>query len=485
MHNQSPHVSSFPASKASALFLALVLGITGCAQLPSISKNATIKPLEQYQTQQSLAGQVAAWPQDAWWRAYGDLQLDALIEEGLKDAPSMTIAEARLRRAMALTQVTDSVSQPQLNANANPTMQKQSYNYLFPRSQLPQGWNDYGMATLNFNWEIDFWGKNRAALAAATSMQEASAADVAQARLALAASIASAYGELARLYTLHDTAKSAVAVRGKTLELLQKRQQHGLEMLGNVKQAESRKASAEEELLALDEQLALQRNRIATLLGAGPDRGLRITRPTINIAKEFGLPKEMPLEFLGRRPDIVAARLRVEASERGIEKQKAEFYPNVNLSAIIGLQTLGLNMLGRSGSDFGSVGPAISLPILTGGRLRGQLRSAHAVRDEAIGIYNSTVTQALQEVADAAVSQKSLTQQIGKLQKAVDSAGEAHRIMKNRYQGGLSNYLDVLSAEEALLGSLRGLRNVQSRSFTLDVALIKALGGGYQAPVKN
>ncbi|MEA5098073.1 MAG: efflux transporter outer membrane subunit [Burkholderiaceae bacterium] len=258
-----------------------------------------------------------------------------------------------------------------------------------------------------------------------------------------------------------------------------------MEMLANVKQSDARKASAEEELLALDEQIALQRNRIAALLGAGPDRGLRITRPTINLAKSFGLPQQMQLELLGRRPDIVAARLRVEAYEKNIEKQKAEFYPNVNLSAMIGVQSLGLNMLTKSGSDIGSIGPAISLPIFNGGRLRGMLHSAQAEHDEAIGNYNLAVTQALQEVADATVSQKSLTQQIEKLQQAFQAASEAHRIMKNRYRGGLSNYLDVLSAEEALLGSQRALRDMQSRSFTQDVALIKALGGGYQAPAKN
>lgn len=466
------------------MFGILMLGMSGCAQLPFFNQTTT-KSINQYQSQASLAGQSAAWPQDAWWRSYGDSQLDALIEEGLKGSPGMAIAEARLRQALAMTQVTNSASQPQLSARANPTLEKQSYNYLFPRNQLPQGMNDYGMATLNFNWEIDFWGKNKAALAAATSMQQASAAEVAHARLTLAASIASAYGELARLYSLHDTAKAAVAVRTKTSELLKKRREQGMEMLANVKQSEARKASAEEELLALEEQIGLQRNRMAALLGVGPDRGLKIARPSLDAAKSFHLPQRLQLELLGRRPDIVAARFRVEASEKNIDRQKAEFYPNVNLSAMVGLQSLGLNSLAKSGSYIGNVGPAISLPILNGGRLRGQLLGSQAEHDEAVGNYDRTVTQALQQVADAAVSQKSVTQQIDKLQQAVNAANDAHRIMKNRYKGGLSNYLDVLSAEEALLGSQRALRDMQSRSFTLDVALIKALGGGYQAPQKN
>ena len=396
----------------------------------------------------------------------------------------MALAEARLRRALAMREVAGSALQPQMQGQAKPTLDKQSYNYLFPRNAVPQGWNDYGLVSINFNWEIDFWGKNRAALASAISMQEASAADEAQARLALAASIAGAYGDLARLHALHDTAQAATKVRAKTLELLDKRREHGMETLGAVKQAEARKAAAEEELLALEEQLALQRNRLAALLGAGPERGLGISRPTLSLDRAFPVPERLDLEWLGRRPDIVASRLRVTAAEKNIDRQKAEFYPNVNLAAMIGLQTLGLNKLAHSGSGMGSIGPAISLPIFSGGRLRGQLRGAYADYDEAVGEYNRTVTHALQEVADAAVSQRSVTQQIAKLEQAAAAAAEAHRIIRNRYEGGLSSYLDVLSAEEVLLASLRNLREVQSRSYTLDVALIKSLGGGYRAPTK-
>jgi len=471
--------------QTATLVSACLMLLGGCAQLPSGEKQIGIKPVGQYQAQESFSGRQTSWPDDQWWRAYGDAQLDALIAEGLKDSPTMAIAEARLRRAKSLILVADSALQPQVNAHGSATMQKQSYNYLMPGSVTPQGWNDYGQATLDFSWEIDFWGKNRAALEAATSLQEASAADAAQARLALTSSIASAYGELDRLYALHDTVGAAINVRKKNLELLQKRRKHGMETLGSVRQSEARKASTEEDLLVLDEQISLQRNRIAALIGAGPDRGLAISRPNISGAKNFGIPRQMQLELIGRRPDIVAARLRVEASEKSIEKQRAEFYPNINLSAFIGLQSLGLNKLTDSGSRFGSVGPAISLPIFNGGRLRGQLRSTQAEHDEAVGNYNLTVTQALQEVADAAVSQRALGKRLEKLEQEVAAARDAHRNVKLRYEGGLSNYLDVLSSEEILLSSLRTLRDMQSRSFTLDVALIKALGGGYQAAVKN
>lgn len=134
----------------------------------------------------------------------------------------------------------------------------------------------------------------------------------------------------------------------------------------------------------------------------------------------------------------------------------------------------------------GSVGPAISLPIFTGGRLSGELRSNAASYDEAVANYNQTVTQALQEVANATMSQKSLGGRLVKSEEAVTAATEAYRIASNRYEGRLSSYLEVLSAEDAMLNSQRTLTDLRSRAFTLDVALMHALGGGYrEAPVSS
>lgn len=187
--------------------------------------------------------------------------------------------------------------------------------------------------------------------------------------------------------------------------------------------------------------------------------------------------------MLGRRPDIVAARLRTEAQLKRIDQKKAEFYPNVNLAGFIGLQSLGLNLLSNGDSTTGSIGPAISLPIFTGGRLSGELRGSVATYEESVANYNQTVTLALQQVANAALSQKSLGGRLNKSEEAVAAATEAYRIASNRYEGRLSSYLEVLSAEDAMLNNLRILTDLRSRAFTLDVALMHALGGGYsEAP---
>ena len=474
--------SSTTRSRLGMLALGALLGLAGCAQLPELGPLPAARDAGHYQSATSFAAPALAWPDDSWWTAYGDAQLDALIAEALRDSPDMAIAAARLRRAEASAQIAGAPLLPQIDANASATSQRQSYNYLIPQAQLPQGWKDYGQATLNFSWEIDFWGKNRAALAAASSSLEAQRAECAQARLTLTTSLVSAYAELARLFAAQDTAEKAVEVRDKTAGLFAERYRHGLETLGSVRQADSRRASAQSDLLQIGEQIALTRNRIAALVGAGPDRGLAIARPRIDLTRDFGLPPQIALDLLGRRPDVVAARWQAEAQARRVDQKQAEFYPNINLAAFIGVQSLGLNKLAEEASTMGSVGPAISLPIFTGGRLRGELAVNRASFDEAVANYDRTVTQALGEVANVAVSQRALGAQLDRTQQSVDAASDAQRVARNRYEGGLANYLDVLTAEDTLLGNLRVLTDLQSRAFSLDVALMHALGGGYQRP---
>jgi NodT family efflux transporter outer membrane factor (OMF) lipoprotein len=468
-------------ARISVLTLTLVLALGGCTQFPSLEQMGRQKQASEYQTASSLSGPVSNWPDEHWWECYADPQLDALIAEALSDSPDMAAALARLRRAEAFGQIAGAILQPQVSANVAVTDQKLSYNYLTPRTMIPDGWNDYGRATLDFNWEIDFWGKNRSGLAAATSQLEASRAELAHVRLGIAAAVATNYAELAQLFAVRDTAARSVDIRSKTAKLFSERYDNGLETKGSLSEAKARLAGVEGELLMLDEQIGLLRNRLAALLGAGPDRGLAIQRPTVKLNGDFSLPTELVANLLGRRPDVVAARLMADSQLKRIDQKKAEFYPNVNLSAFIGVQSLGLNMLNKGGSSIGSIGPALTLPIFTGGRLRGELRGTVASYDEAVANYNRTVTQALQEVASTGLSQKALSAQLAKAYAAVEAAGDAHRVARNRYEGGLANYLEVLYAEDGLLNSQRNLANLQSRAFTLDVAMKRALGGGYQS----
>jgi outer membrane protein TolC len=160
---------------------------------------------------------------------------------------------------------------------------------------------------------------------------------------------------------------------------------------------------------------------------------------------------------------------------------KADFYPNIDLTAEIGLQSLGIGSLIKASSVFGAVGPAISLPIFKGGQLEGAYRGARAEYDAAVANYDAAVTQALHDVADVAASQRALGSRLSKSREALASAEGAYRIVQNRYLGGLSTYLEVLTAEDSLIASRQTVADLETRAFALDVALVRALGGGFKS----
>jgi NodT family efflux transporter outer membrane factor (OMF) lipoprotein len=461
------------------LLLAVSLALAGgCAQVPRLDAPPAIKTVNELASSNAFAAPSTAWPGNEWWRAYGDPQLDALIEEALHKAPDLDLAQARLKAAVAQVQGAGATRLPEVTASAEIAEAKQSYDFLVPRQALPRGWNGYGAATLNMSYELDFWGKNRAALAAAVSEQRAAEVEIAQTRLILSTSVASAYAGLLHLYTLRDNAAETLALRMQTVALFRQRHQFGLETLASVRQVEARQAAAKGDLLAIDERVGLQRNAIAALLGAGPDRGLEINRPKAAWTGSQGLPSNLSLDLLGRRPDIVAARLRTEAAAHRIDQRKAGFYPSVNLLAFAGFQSLGVANLLKSASQSAAAGPAISLPIFNTDRLQGEFKGARAEYDAA-ATYNGTLSEALREVADATTSRKSLDEELAAARAAVAAAGEAHQIVSSRYEGALATYLDVLSAEDSLISARRSEAELETRALILDVSLVRALGGGF------
>ena len=462
-----------------SLLLVSAVFVAGCVQVPDLGPLPARKPVEILTAEESFRAPVAEWPSDRWWTGYGDAQLALLIDEALADSPDLAQAQARLRKAEGAAQQVGAALLPQVQAKGSATEFTLNSDRRIAGLN-PNGGNDLSRGSLNFDYEIDFWGKNHALLAAATSTAEAARADAAAARLALSTAIASSYADLAQLYGDRDAGVDALRVRSDTASLLEERQSQGLENQGAVKSADAARAAAEAQLASVNESIALTKNRIAALMGAGPDRGLSIARPALSI-KAFGLPRNVQADLLGRRPDVAAARLRAEAAARGIDAAKADFYPNVNLSAALGINTFALNSLGRSTSEYAAFGPAVSLPIFSGGRIEGAYREARAEYDASVAVYNSTLDQALRDVADAATSSRALGERLATSRDALMASEDAYRIVQNRYLGGLATYLEVLSAEDSLIANRRAVTDLETRAFALDVALIRALGGGYQS----
>jgi NodT family efflux transporter outer membrane factor (OMF) lipoprotein len=465
----------FSAPLAAALLTATAL--TACTTLPQSAPYAT-EP-----SQAKKVNPIATLNEQDWWKSFGDPQLEGLMVQALNNAPSLAMAEARLNAAQALVSSSHAAAGPNIGLNGTVYEAKQSYNYLFPKDYTPKNYQDYGQVTLNFDWDLDFWGKNRAAITAATNSARAAEADAAQARLMLAAAVTSAYVDLDRLYQERDLASRAVDLNQDSAGLVQKKVDNGVANRATLDQAQANVYAARSELAALDEQIDVNKHLIAALIGAAPDAAAKIQRPQLRPDDKAvsGAPQTVNLDLIGRRPDIIAARWRAEAASAKIRQAHAAFYPNINLAAFVGVQALHLDQLFQSGSDIGQVGPALSLPLFDGGALKANLKTAEAGHALAIASYNQDVLTAMQQVADALTSQRALHERLDNAQKAQDAYEEAYRLAKLRYDGGLSDYTSLLVAEQALINQRRVVTDLKSRALTLDVALIKALGGQYTA----
>ena len=465
-----------------ASLAAILLGgaLAGCAMMPKDGATPAPKPPAAYATSQSFTAPAADWPKLDWWRAYGDTELDGLIDEALNGSPTIAQARARLDRAKANLGTARAGLFPTLSLSGTVVETKQSYHTGIPPEFVPKGYNDFAQGTLNFNYEFDFWGKNRDAVSAATSESRAADADAAAARLILSTAVAGAYADLARLYAERDVAMRAAQSRQETYDLVARRVTDGADNRSASQEAMAGVHTAKANLAEIDETIGLTRDELAALMGEGPDRGLSIARPGAASIKAFGLPPTLAADLIGRRPDVVAARWRAEAAAKRIGVAKAQFYPDINLVADLGFEALHVHNFFEAGSDIGSVGPAATLPIFEGGRLRAGLRGAQADYAEAVATYDSTLTQALQEVADAAQSERDLGDRLSQSQAALAADEDAYRIARLRYEGGLSDYQSVLLVEDSVLVDRRVVVDLQARAFALDIQLVKALGGGFQ-----
>ncbi|WP_165188970.1 efflux transporter outer membrane subunit [Caulobacter soli] len=459
-----------------AVTLVGALLASACAA-PDLGPKPVVKVVGQ---QQLFTGPVADWPTEDWWTGYGDPQLTGLIATGLQDAPTIAVAQARLRRASALVGLAGAAQQPSVSANAAAAESKPSYNTGLPTPAALHGWNDTGRATLDFSYELDLWGKTRASIAAATSEEAAAKADAAAARLIVSTSIAAAYADLARLFADRDVLASTVGVREQTLALVRRRTEGGYDSEAELRQAQVGPPLARAELEAVDEQIALTRLRLASLMGQTPDRAASIARPQVTALRSLGLPADLPTALIARRPDLVAARWRAEAASERIDVAHAAFYPNVNLVGLIGVQSLGIGNLADAGSNLGSAGAVLGLPIFDGGRRQAGFKVARADYDAAIGAYDGTLNQALEEMADAVTSQRALEQRLADSREAEEAATSGWRLAKRRYTGGATDFTAVLVAEGRMLATRRAVSTLEARRFILDLALVRALGGGWR-----
>jgi NodT family efflux transporter outer membrane factor (OMF) lipoprotein len=461
----------------------IALLAAGCASPDGLAPLTRPKPSRELNATRMLADarlSEAAWPAPVWWTALGDPQLDRLEADALAGSPTLALARARLEKAVALSGAAASALRPRADAGLASTRERFSEHDLAP-PPVAGSWRTESRLALDFGYELDLRGEKRAALAASLGRAEAARVDARAARLVLSVTVARGYVELARLYDRSDVAAATLAQRKRIYELTRQRVAAGIDTRAELKQAEAALPATREDIAALEEAIALTRDRLAALAGEGPDRGLALGRPKLEArGAPLALPSRLPASLLGRRPDVVASRWRVEAAAHGIEAAKARFYPDLNLLAFAGFQSLGLSDFLEAGSRVAGAGPALTLPLFDGGRLRGELAARDADYDAAVARYDRTLVDALRDLGDRLASIRGVAAQAREQRAALATAREAYALALARYREGVGAYLSVLSVESQVLAQQRLEADLRARELDNRIDLVRALGGGFE-----
>lgn len=465
-------------------------GLLVCAVLVTLSACTVHAPLKPLPADPGAAvpfarslGNAAEgqWPERAWWTDFGDAQLTRLIEEGLATSPDMDVALARLQAAQARMAGSRAPLIPSIDGSAQVQRSRLSENGLFPP---PIGgstlWQN--KAALDFRWELDLWGRHRSALKGAERDVQAAALDRDIATLTLSTAIARRYVEWQRLEGQLQIGRALLKQREGLLDLARKRVDAGLDSNVQLRSAEAAVPDTRADITALETQVALARVELAALLGTGPDRGLDFSTPVLTAPGLTSTPTVIPAELLARRPDVVARKLRAEAAAARADAAKADFYPNINLAATVGLDSTNFEDWVNAGSRFYNAGPALSLPLFGGGRRRATLDLRTAEYDEAVALYREAVVGAARDVAAALTDLKALDAEERDARAALGAQTQAFNLARRRYDGGLGTYTDVLVAEATQLGQQRRLTDLAARRLDASVRLIAALGGGLPDP---
>lgn len=459
---------------------------SGCASVPE--QAVSVSPLESgafevsVQAAQPISGfQTGDWPAQEWWRSFHDEQLDRLMTEALAQNPGMQVAAARVRAAEDAADYAGAATQPTLGLNGSVSRRHFSQNELVSPSFAGTTRNQ-GRAALEFDYDFDLWGRNKHVLQARLGEAQASKAEQAESRLILSTAVAQAYF---RLYSGQERLKlagDALTWREVSLTLARSLSDRGLESSYMVEEARVELEQTRQTVEGLEQQVRLAKTALANLMGKGPDAAAEIAAPTIHVDKAFPVPENLAIDLLGRRPDVVALRWRVEAAAQEVGAAKARFYPNINLVALVGLQSVLLPRWLTAESAIASLGPAIDLPLFDGGRRVATLNTRHAEYDLAVAQYNQAVLDATREVVDRLGDIQTIYRKRQQQEKVLAAQRQIYQFAQSRHRHGLSDYASVLRVGQRWLDQRNAEIELEEKHLQAALALIKALGGGYQIP---
>ncbi|MCB5190793.1 efflux transporter outer membrane subunit [Methylobacillus arboreus] len=462
-----------------AFSTAVIAVLPGCVSMSGISTTAQPRDANSLQAGQDIAHarHDLPWPKEDWWRAYQDPALNALVERSLADHPDIHAARARVAMAEAQAQTVAAARAPQ--ASLNGSLIRERFTDL---QFIPPPWNGHtewnNKATANLSYDLDLWGRREQQWKGALDSASAAAVEAQQVKLSLATAVVRHYVDLSREYALHHIIETRIEIAGKKRDITQRALAAGLSTEIAVTEVETAIPVLRSQLEASAERITLLKQQLAVLSGQGPGATEALERPTLALHVDIGLPDNVPASLVGRRPDLVAARWRIEAASHDVASAKAAFYPDINLLSFAGLQAMGFSHLLSNAAGVAGVGPALSLPLFDGGRRRGNLAAQGAAYDIAVEQYNSILLQALQDVSGQLVVLHSNAGQHEEIHTALALAEKSRKLASVRNQAGLANYLQVLEAENQVLNQQATLIELDAVRLSTYAGLMQALGGG-------
>ncbi|WP_197047047.1 efflux transporter outer membrane subunit [Paucibacter sp. KBW04] len=479
-------IASPPLSlKLPLLMLTLgLLGLSACAPVPTLKPGASLLPPEQLGLKQAK-GELQPFGADAaksWWTRFKDPQLDALLARALAQSPSLAQVRARVERASALVENALASDKPLVGAGMDATYQRYPEHSLYPP---PIAGSLRTMATVQagISYDWDFFGRHEAELNAALGQARAAEAESEAAQLMLAAQLTRSYLSLARVLAQKDLLAQQLSQREQSLALVRQRVAAGLDTSLEQRTAESPLPELRRQAWVLDEQAALLRQQLASLSAQSAEQ-LGTLKPelpkplSLQAASNEG--QSLGLDLLGRRPDVVAARWRVEASTQQLALARSQFYPNLNLSAFAGFSSIGLDQLLKAGSLQFGFGPSLRLPLFDTGRLRAQFKGSAAELDASVAAYNAAVLEAVREASGQLSSLQSLQRQQQEQEALLGNARASRDLVAQRFNAGLGSKLALLNAQGSVLQQERQSLELRGQTLEAQVGLIRALGGGWQ-----
>ena len=462
---------------AAAATLALV---AGCIGVPPDTTRAAGPDAARTRLAADIVLPQDAWPAEQWWLAYRDPQLNQLVARALQDSPTLAVAQARVAGARAVFQAERADEGARVGLATGLNRQRYSSNGFFP-PPIGGAWYNDASVQLRASYDFDWWGKHRALVAAALGEANARQAEGAQAAQTLAAGVAQRYFRLQMLWARQDNVNALAAVQRDLIGDRKARMAHGLLSQDALESAELELANLQEQAVRYDTDAAREREALRALVGGGAEVLGNLARVQPEPAAN-ALPHELGMELLARRPDLQAARWRVEAQLGRVAASELAFRPDINLVGAAGLDAVSLGKLLRWPSRTPLLGATLDLPLFDSGRLKAQLGVARADRDTLLAEYNEAVLNAVRDVAMEGATLQGIERETAAHAAALDAAARLAVNAEARRKRGLADRAAVLQARQTMLRQRdAGLQLTDARLQT-QVALVKALGGGYRAP---